>query len=76
MRKHRTEKEVITFLSFPNGSSSRKAAWHKLRSHGNYHHNITVMDVGKGNLIVAQKPNQSDRNVGSDDFLPFRHCRE
>ena len=76
MRKHATEKEVITALSFLNGSSSRKAAWHKLRSRRNYHHNMTVMDVGKGNLIVAQKLNQSDLNVGSDDFLPFRHCRE
>ena len=75
MRKHATEKEVITALSFPNGSSSRKAAWHKLRSRGNYHHNMTVMDVGKGNLIVARKPNQSGRNVGSDDFLPCPHCR-
>ena len=75
MCKHATEKEVITALSFPNGSSSRKAAWHKLRSRGNYHHNMTFMDVGKSNLIVARKPNQSGRNVGSDDFLPCPHCR-
>ena len=63
MCKHATEKEVITALSFPNGSSSRKAAWHKLRSRGNYHHNMTFMDVGKSNLIVARKPNQSGRNL-------------
>ena len=60
-RRHPTEKDVV-------------ASWHKLRSRGNYHHNMTVMDVGKGNIIVARKPNQSGRNIDTEDFLPCPYC--
>ena len=76
MRKHQTEKEVISFLSFPIESSSRMVAWGKLRSRRNYHYNMTMMDVGKGNLIVAWKQNQSGTNVAYDDFLPFVQCSQ
>ena len=71
--RHATGKEVVTALSFRNGSAERKSAGHKLRSHGNYHHNMTVMDVGKGNIIVTRKPNQSGKDVNSNDFLPCSH---
>ena len=74
-RRHATENEVVPALSFPNGSAQRKSAWHKLRSRCNYHHNMTVMDVGKGKIIVARKPNQSGKEVNKDDFLPCPHCR-
>ena len=66
-RRHAMEKEVVTALSFPNGSAEMKSAWHKLRSRGNYHHNMTVMDVGKGNIM--------GKDVNTNDFLPCPHCR-
>ena len=74
-RRHPTEKDVVAALSHPSGSANRKAAWHKLRSRGNYHHNMTVMDVGKGNIIVARKPNKSGRDIDTEDFLPCPYCR-
>ena len=75
-RHHPKEEEVAVALSYPSGSTERKAAWHKLRSRGNYHHNMTVMDVGEGDFIVARKPNQSlARDVTVKDFLPCPHCR-
>ena len=75
-RKHPKEEEVAAALTFASGSAERKAAWHKLRSRGNYHHNMTVMDIGEGKFIVARKPNQrSDRDVGVNDFLPCPFCR-
>ena len=67
-RKHSKEADVIAALKFPTGSAERKVAWHKLRLWGNYHHNMTVMDVGKGNLVVARKPNGSSRTIAADDF--------
>ena len=74
-RKHSKEADVIAALKFPAGSAERKNVWHKLRSRGNYHHNMTVMDVGEGSLVVARKPNQSGRAIVADDFLPCRFCR-
>ena len=54
---HSKEEDIAAALRFPSGSVERKELWHKLRSLGNCHHNITVMDVGKGELSVARKPN-------------------
>ena len=75
-RHHPKKEDVAVALSCPSGSAERKAVWHKLRSRGNFHHNMTVMDIGEGDFIVARKPNQSlARNVTVKDVLPCPYCR-
>ena len=75
-RHHPKEEDAAVALSYPSGSAKRKAAWHKLTSRGNYHHNMTVMDIGEGDFIVARKPNQSlAHEITVKDFLPCPHCR-
>ncbi|CAB4023565.1 SCAN domain-containing 3-like [Paramuricea clavata] len=66
-QKHSKEADVIAALKFPTRSAERKVAWHKLRLWGNYH-NMTVMDVGEGNLVVARKSNGSGHTIAADDF--------
>ena len=73
--RHPKEEDVIAAMKFPSGSAQRKELWHKIRSRGNFHHNMTVMDVGEGALIVARKPNQSGRAFAAQDFLPCPYCR-
>ena len=74
-RNHPKEEHVVAALRFPSGSTERKAMWHKLRSQGNYHHNMTVMDIGQGELIVARKPNFSGHTHSLNEFLPCPYCR-
>jgi hypothetical protein len=74
-RNHPKEEHIVAALRFPSGSTERKAVWHKLRSQGNYHHNMTVMDIGQGELIVARKPNFSGHAHSPNEFLPCPYCR-
>ena len=74
-RNHPKEEHVVAALRFPSGSTERKAMWHKLRSQGNYHHNMTVMDIDQGELIVARKPNFSGHTHSPNEFLPCPYCR-
>ncbi|XP_068746319.1 uncharacterized protein [Montipora capricornis] len=71
--KHMTEKEVAIALSFNKGSPSRKKHLEKLRLLGNYHHNLTVMETGKGELIVYRRPT-SGKGCNPSDFLPCNFC--
>lgn len=71
--KHMTEKEVAIALSFNKGSPWRKKHLEKLRLLGNYHHNLTVMETGKGELIVCRRPT-SGKGCNPSDFLPCNFC--
>ena len=68
-----TEKEVAIALSFNKGSPSRKKLLEKLRLLGNYHHNLTVMETGKGEPIVYRRPT-SGKGCNPSDFLPCNFC--
>ena len=57
--KHQSEREVAIALSFNKGSTERKKHLEKLRLLGNYHHNLTVLETGKGELIVMRRPSSS-----------------
>ena len=45
----------------------------KLRHLGNYHHNLTVLEVLEGELIVSRRPSTTKR-CNPNDFLPCKHC--
>ena len=72
-QKHQSEREVTIALSFNKGSPSRKVHLEKLRLLGNYHHNLTVLETGKGELIVSRRPSSS-KGCNPDDFLPCTYC--
>ena len=71
--KHQTEREVAIALSFNKGSPTRKKHLEKLRLLGNYHQNVTVLETGKGELIIKRRPS-SDKRCNPDDFLPCNYC--
>ena len=72
-QKHQSEREVVFALSFSKGSPSRKKHLEKLRLLGNYHHNSTVLEIGKGELIVSRRPS-SCKGCNPNDFLPCTYC--
>ena len=49
-QKHPSERQVAIALSFNKGSPTRKKQLEKLRLLGSYHHNVTVLETGKGEL--------------------------
>lgn len=71
--KHKTEREVAITLSFNKGSATRKKYIEKLRSLGDYHHNLTVVETGEGELIIKRRPSL-DEKCNADDFLPCNRC--
>ena len=72
-QKHESEREVMIALSFNKGSPNRKKHLEKLRLLGNYHHNLTVLEVGKGELMVSRRPSTTKR-CNPNDFLACEHC--
>lgn len=72
--KHQSEREVAIALSFNKGSTERKRHLEKLRLLGNYHHNLTVLETGKGELIVMRRPSSSSEKSSPEDFLPCPSC--
>ena len=71
--KHGNENEVAIALSFKKGSPRRKKHFEKLRHLGNYHHNLTVLETGKGELIVLRRPSANEK-CDPSDFLPCSYC--
>ena len=72
-QKHQSEREVAIALSFNKGSPTRKKHLEKLRLLGNYHHNLTVLETGKGELILKRRPTSAEKCI-PDDYLPCNYC--
>lgn len=72
-QKHQSEREVAIALSFSKGSPTRKKHLEKLRLLGNYHHNVTVLETGKGELILKRRPTSAEKCI-PDDYLPCNYC--
>ena len=72
-QKHQSEREVAIAISFNKGSPTRKKHFEKLRLLGNYHHNLTVLETGKGELILKRRPS-SHGKCNPSDFLPCHYC--
>ncbi len=62
---HHKVREVAIALSFNKGSPTRK--------NNLYHHNLTVLETGKEELIIKRRP-PSDKRSDPDDFLPCEYC--
>ena len=69
--KHKNKQDVKAAEDFQTGS--RKCHLEQLRLRGNYHHNMTVLETGEGDLIVVRHPSPVE-SCTADDFLPCQHC--
>lgn len=71
LRRHRTEKEVAPIVSLPPKSKTRIQTLEKLQKKGDYNHNISVLQEGKGEIVTYRQPTV---NVNAQDFLPCSVC--
>jgi len=80
---HKNEREVIelSFLQPKDGDSQetktsklkkRKLLFEQIRKKGNFAHNSSVLNDGKGELVVEKSP--SDEKYIYKDFLPCEYC--
>ena len=58
--KDRNECDVKVADEFPIDSKERKCHLEKLRLLGNYHHNMSVLETGEGDLIVIRRPSPGE----------------
>lgn len=72
-QKHQCEREVAIALAFNKGSPTRKKHLEKLRLLGNFHHNVTVLETGKGELNLKRRPSSAEKCIPGD-YLPCSHC--
>jgi hypothetical protein len=70
-RKHGCEKEVKDFVK-QTDPKKRKAAIMKIRSRGNFAHNIEVLKRGEGCLLVSRRPSRKGKKASQ--FVPCIHC--
>lgn len=70
---HAKEREVAIAMSFNKKSPERAKQLEKLRLLGNYHHNMKVLEIGEGELIVMRRPSNNE-SCDPKDFLPCSYC--
>ena len=66
---HRKEPEIVRIMKL--GSEERERELARIRNHGNFIHNTSVLENGKGSLICARK---IKRHVSPRKYLPCVHC--
>lgn len=69
---HQNKMDVAKAFSFPKGSKERKKLLEYIRNKGNFAHNATVIESGKGQLVPRKRP--SKQSQGSD-FMHFAYCQ-
>ena len=69
---HSNQMDVAKALSFPKGSKERKIQLDYLRKKGNYAHNATVLETGKGQLVPCKRPPKQAQGV---DFMHCAFCQ-
>lgn len=68
---HHNKPEVAQALSFPKGSKERRMHLDYLRNHGNFVHNVDVLNSGVGNLVPRRQPRIHSE---AHEFLHCVHC--
>ncbi|XP_059210360.1 uncharacterized protein LOC131989178 [Centropristis striata] len=69
---HYDKRDVAKAISFPKGSKERKRQLDYIRNRGNYAHNATVIEKGKGQLVPFKRPPKQAQGV---DFLHCVYCQ-
>ena len=60
-------------VSLDKGPPTRKKSLGKLRLLSNYQYNLTVLETGRGELILKTRP-ASDEKFIPGDYLPCQYC--
>ena len=71
MRKHSNEKEVAQVICLPLKSKKRTQTLEQLRRRGDYYHNITVLQEGKGEIVTYRQPSE---HTDAENYLPCNIC--
>lgn len=71
-RAHESKSDVAKALSFPKGSKERKKQLNYIRNRGNYAHNASVMESGKGQLVPFKRP---PKDAQGSDFMHCAYCQ-
>ena len=66
---HKNEPEVVSILS--KSKSDQKLLFSSLVHRGNFNHNVQVLELGTGLLIVGRRPKTPAK---VDDYLPCIYC--
>ena len=72
-KKHKNEKEVVQILLEKKKSKERRAMWSALVNKGDFAHNFSVLEEGKGTIISKYRSKKEDPVV--KDYLPCQYCR-
>jgi len=72
-QKHSSESEVAQFLSYQKGSTKRKLLIKQLTNKGNFHHNINVLESGKGVIVPRKRPQEADKMM-AQHYSPCEYC--
>ncbi|XP_054874448.1 uncharacterized protein LOC118470783 isoform X2 [Amphiprion ocellaris] len=71
-RAHKDKSDVAKALSFPKGSKKRHALLDYIRNKGNFAHNASVMESGKGELVPFRRPT---KEAQGNDFMHCAYCQ-
>ena len=70
-QKHQDKPEVAKALAHRQGSAMRNLHLSKIRNLGNYNHNYSVMESGKGQIVPKR---QATCKSTATDYLPCKFC--
>lgn len=69
---HKHEKEVMEIKLLPKWSLQRCALLKRLANEGNFKHNVAVLKLGHGKLVVARRSKRNGRQ--QMNYLPCEYC--
>ena len=70
---HFDEAEVKKALAYKANDSNRKKQFEKLCRMGNFNHNMTVLELKKGELKVVRRPS-ANMDINSSNYMPCTFC--
>lgn len=73
--KHHNETEVAKLLAMPKNSKIRRDGFGSLLKAGDFYHNIEVLSISKGELILVRRPTVQEAKINKyKDYGPCPHC--
>lgn len=72
--KHHNEPEVAKILMLPRRSRERRNLWSALVNKGNFNHNYSVIEKGRG-TIIPKYTRSNPCNPNIKDYVPCFHCK-
>ncbi|RXG61253.1 hypothetical protein Avbf_15172 [Armadillidium vulgare] len=71
INRHKIEKKVQEFMSYPKNSKERAILLEELRKLGNFKHNSFVINNEEGEILPTIRP-KNEKNAGN--YIPCRNC--